>query len=212
MADFRETKIKTLSEEHSRAFQEAVIAAGGTWHSGGRAVKYLSAKFLFVDADLYLGFEVSDRDYFDSHEYKEIQFSLPTKGHVHAELMQQYAEDAKTHAEPWELWQVKGNDDVWKHCGAHPMWTSSTEYRRKPKTHIVNGVEIPDLRVSPKEGEYYYLSDPMSRILFNAHKFVNNHSDKLWVERGLAYQFTNEGKQAAILHAKAMLGMVQENV
>ena len=80
--NFRKTKIEILSEEHSKAFQEAVFAAGGWWRSAEEGVMYLSAKFLFVSADLKLGFENSDRDYFDSHENTEIQFPIPPKGDI----------------------------------------------------------------------------------------------------------------------------------
>ena len=205
MTDFRETKIKILSKEHSRAFQEAVIAAGGGWPFE-KYVKCLSAKFLFVDAVLHLGYVNSDSDYFDRHQYKEIQFPLPTTGHPHAELMAQYAEDAKTHAEPWKLWQIKGKGD-WVSCPLNPNWVVTKEYRRKPKTHIIHGVEIPDLRVSPKHGDGYYLTNTSAFKLYSCHTFVGDNTDKLWTERGLTYQHTEEGKQAAILHAKAMLGV-----
>lgn len=53
------------------------------------------------------------------------------KGHPHAALMKQYAEDAETHERPWELWEYK--DAVlktWKPCGYHPEWHSDNEYRR----------------------------------------------------------------------------------
>ena len=73
--DFRETKIKILSEEHSRAFQEAVIEAGGGWW-GDRGVRNLHTKFLFVADDLQLTY-CDTLGYFKNHEYKEIQFPLP---------------------------------------------------------------------------------------------------------------------------------------
>lgn len=75
------------------------------------------------------------------------------------------------------------------------------------KSHTVNGVEIPDLRVSPEFGEYYYLANPTLRALFTRYKFDKHSADRLWIERGLAYQDTEEGMEAAILHSKAMLGM-----
>lgn len=75
MTDFRETKIKILSEEHSRAFQEVVIAAGGGWWDG-REVRNLHAKFLYVDDDLILTYGGS-LGHFEEHDYKEIQFPLP---------------------------------------------------------------------------------------------------------------------------------------
>ena len=54
------------------------------------------------------------------------------KGHPHAALMKQYAEDAETHERPWELWEYKDADlKTWKPCGfLHPGWYPDTEYRR----------------------------------------------------------------------------------
>ena len=75
------------------------------------------------------------------------------------------------------------------------------------KTHIVNGVEIPDLRVVPEHGDSYYLVDPTVPELTSLYRFTGTVIDKIWVGRCLAYQPTEEGKQAAILHAKAMLGI-----
>ena len=54
------------------------------------------------------------------------------KGHPHAALMKQYAEDAETHERPWELWEYKDAAlKTWKPCGfLHPGWYPGTEYRR----------------------------------------------------------------------------------
>ncbi len=208
MTDFRETKIRILSEEHSRAFQEAVIAAGG----GGpfeKYVKCLSAKFLFVAAVLHLGYVNSDSDYFDRHQYKEIQFPLPTKGHPHAELMAQYAEDAKTTDKPWELYQIKTVLNIWKDIGCQFIFDSNCTYRRNPKTHIVHGVEIPDLRFTPKTYEEYYFPYPNSPALAfrtRANYAHFNAADEHRIKYGLCYEISEEGRQAAMLHAKAMLG------
>ena len=135
---------------------------------------------------------------------------MKTEGHAHAELMAQYAEDAKTSKTPWRLWEYLDKDDGWTTFRGSPDWYETSEYRRKPKTHIVNGVEIPDLRVRPEVADKYYLADPLSRTFFTALDFDGHTMAKIWVDRGLTYQRTEEGKQAAIQHAKAMLGMEQE--
>lgn len=82
-----------------------------------------------------------------------------------------------------------------------------TTQEKQEKTHVVNGVEIPDLRASPEHGDDYYLANPASSILFTSHTSDGYSMEKIWVERGLVYQDTEEGKQAAILHSKAMLGV-----
>ena len=254
MQDFRETKIKILSVEHSRAFQEAVIAAGGMWHEDGEFPYAHEQHYLYVDNDLILEWGIC-ASFFESHKYREIVFPLPVtaknvckdfdpakeysvgalgstieeegevqqaffdagiackpeqQGHVHAELMAQYAEDAKTNKTPWELWEYLDKHDGWTTFKGSPGWYETSEYRRKPKTHIVNGVEIPDLRVSPEFGEYYYLADPTESGFTTSYVFHGDGLDSLWSNRGLCYQNTEEGKQAAIQRAKAMLGLIQE--
>lgn len=53
------------------------------------------------------------------------------KGHPHAALMKQYAEDAETHERPWELWEYKHEAlKTWNPCGPHPGWYLDSEYRR----------------------------------------------------------------------------------
>lgn len=81
------------------------------------------------------------------------------------------------------------------------------EYRLKPKTHTVHGVEIPDLRFVPKRGEKYYLVEPAEPEFTRNYFATGGRYDTVWTERGLCYENTEEGKQAAILHAKAWLGI-----
>ena len=58
------------------------------------------------------------------------------KGHIHAELMKQYAEDAATHEEPWKLWECKNGDvsEDWYLLDSNPIWSPLVEYRRKVET------------------------------------------------------------------------------
>ena len=209
--DLRNTKIHIKSEEHSKVFQEAVFAAGGEWmHSGEFYRKGVNFIFLNDSLGMTLCYNAV---FFQEHDYKEIYLTLiPTKGYVHAELMTKYAEDAQTHAEPWKLWQFKVKDGVWCDCPRNPHWMVTTEYRRKPKTNIINGVEVPDLRVLPKYGDSYWCPDPTSkqyvRVFDNLGTMHDLHREESW----LCYEYTEEGKQAAILHAKAMLGFCVNNI
>lgn len=129
------------------------------------------------------------------------------QGHVHADLMALYAEDAKTTDKPWELWELFTELGTWVGVGSNPGWCEDLQYRRKPKTHIVHGVEVPDLRFEPNEGEEYYLADPTDRKFTFKYTSTNDSCDTVWAERGLCYENTEEGKKAATLHAKAMLGI-----
>lgn len=311
--DFRNTKIRIKSEEHSKAFQEAVFAAGGEWLHGGEIYRF-GVNFIFLNDSLGMTY-CDNAVYFQERDYKEIQFPFPIKvistkhkeeaqmtrkvrkdfdqakqysvdvsgcskkekkevqraffdagfpwgyggdvyrhldaakytntedggkiteycmytrsavgcnmtakefldlvyepeqqGHVHAELMAQYAEDAKTSKTPWELWQVKCDAGIWHLCKDYPRWECTREYRRKPKTKLIHGVEIPIFEFTPKAGEKYYTADVSSPEFFEQwHKSsVNNTLAQRMIERGLVYPYTEEGKQAAILHSKAMLGI-----
>ena len=307
--DFRNTKIHIKSEEHSKAIQEAVFAAGGKWQGGGEFYRE-GINFIFLNDSLSMSY-CDNAVYFEEHDYKEIQFPLPTKdvytkketqtkrkvrkdfdptkdysvnvegcsedekkevqqaffdagfpwessgrvyryldavkytntedggkiteycmyhkstvgcnmtakefldlvyepeskGHVHAELMQQYAEDAKTSKTPWRLWEFLDKEDGWTTFKGAPGWHETSVYRRKPKTHTVHGVEIPDLRVSLKSGDNFFLANPTSPELTTLYQFDGDIKDEIWVARGLAYQPTKEGEQAAILHSRVMLGI-----
>ena len=69
------------------------------------------------------------------------------KGHVHAELMAQYAEDARETDRPWERWQVglihPGSGYIT--CECHPSWQPDHAYRRKPTQVQVAGEVFDDV-------------------------------------------------------------------
>lgn len=207
MQDFRNTKLKVLSEEHSAAFQEAVFEAGGSWKFPSRtSPDYLDKLFLFVDSNLFLT-HTDDIDWFEDMEYEEIFFPEPNKGHIHAELMAQYAEDARTTDRPWELWEGKNLFNKWVPLPFTPVWETNREYRRKPKTKLIHGVEIPDISFTPAKCEMYYYPYTRSPELFGEFLCCEVDIDAHLQRQDMCYPYTDEGKEAAILHAKAMLGI-----
>lgn len=207
--------VSDCPEEMKKEVQQAFFDVGIDW-----LYKLHSCEYQNLDAGLYtnvtcFGRVTTNLMYASTtwgcnmtvKEFLGLMYEPEYVGHVHADLMRQYAEDAKTHTEPWKLWQVKDAEGTWWRCQFSPSWDASLEFRCKPKTHIVNGVEIPDLRVKPEEGEQYYLADPLSRTFFTLRQAYKNAARNDWVERGLVYPHTEEGKQAAILHSKSMLGI-----
>ena len=314
--DFRNTKIHIKSEEHSKAFQEAVFDAGGGWRHSGESYRG-GINFIFVSNSLGMTF-CDNAVFFQEHHYKEIQFPLPTKdvhakhkdrqmkrkvrtdfdpakeysvdvskcteeekkevqraffdagfpressgkvylyldaakytnteeggkiteycmyhistndcnmtakefldlvyepekqGHIHAELMAQYAEDAKTTTTPWDLWQMRINGP-WIKCEQCNMgFVENNEYRRKPKTKLIHGVEIPVFEFMPKIGEEYYTANVgLPEFFGRGHRSSRDCTfTQRMIERGLLYPPTEAGKQAAILHSKAMLGNMCES-
>lgn len=222
--DFDPTKeysvdVSGCTEEEKKEVQQGFFDADIVWRFRGAEYQFLDAaqysnKYSsggIAESLLYGGMTKGCN--MTAEEFLDLVYEPEIEGHVHAELMAQYAEDAKSTAKPWELWQVKwqvkGGVGVWVDCRSHPTWGSATEYRRKSNSHVVHGVEIPDLRVSPKCGEYYYLADPTESEFTYLYLFRGDTQDNRWAERSLTYQHTEEGKQAAILHAKAMLGMLE---
>jgi hypothetical protein len=56
------------------------------------------------------------------------------EGHKHAELMAQYAEDAKRHPKPWRLWLINTSTSAktYRECQMSDMvFRKEREYRRK---------------------------------------------------------------------------------
>jgi hypothetical protein len=76
-------------------------------------------------------------------------------------------------------------------------------------TKIVNGVEIPNISYIPEPHHYCNIPAPTcpelyKRVSCYTNKYINV---KHMITHGLCYPDTEKGKAAAILHAKAMLGI-----
>ena len=80
--------------------------------------------------------------------------------HIHAELMAQYAEDAKKYNEPWKMWR-NGNGDTWSDCTSHPYWLTTHVYRRKPRTIKIGQHEVPEpVREPLSRGQKFWVVNP----------------------------------------------------
>lgn len=206
--------VSKCTEEEKKEVQQAFFDAGFPWEHGGKTYQRLyAAMYTNMTGDGYhtdycMFGTLTDDCNMTAKEFLELVYEPENQGHVHAELMAQYAEDARSHAKPWMLWQIKREAGVWENCRRHPSWAVTTEFRRKPKTHTVNGVEIIDLRVTPELEQYYWYPDPSGEALvFRTIRKQWSASDNHRIANNICYQYSEEGKQAAILHAKAMLGI-----
>ena len=84
-------------------------------------------------------------------------------GYIHAELMAQYAEDAKQHDRPWELWQHRDHLGVWVDCTTHPGWYKDHPYRRKPQTIMIGEYEVPEPCREPlRSGQKFWAVNPFA--------------------------------------------------
>lgn len=93
--------------------------------------------------------KTNEGDDFWSHVIELKRFQLipkpgKPKGHVHAKLMKQYAEDAQRSETPWEKWEYRvydwGKDIGFQPCDKHPAWLTETQYRRKTERPTPNEV------------------------------------------------------------------------
>ncbi len=124
--------------------------------------------------------------------------------HVHAALMLQYAQDAAETDRPWERWEQQVSESGWAPLVTHPQWSRYDEYRRKPRTHIVNGFEVPEpMREAPVIGANVWLSDPVSEDFVAQLSWCANS----WRRRHLSRGLVHATKEAAIANAKAMCGV-----
>lgn len=130
------------------------------------------------------------------------------KPHKHAALMLQYAQDAAETERPWELWQCKYPFSEWEPMepikrGAffHP----EVEYRRKPLTININGIEVPEpMREKPEDGTKYYM--PMCDNEVDCSVWANSMSDTRWLNWGVCHLT----REAAELHATALLSFTKK--
>lgn len=121
-------------------------------------------------------------------------------GHIHAELMAQYATDAKQHDEPWELWQHYASG-TWVDCVRHPSWSSNSQYRRKPRLVLIGDYEVPEpCKVVLAYGQEYFVPSLTQEIPIRR-TWVNDYNDRL----ALASNLVHLDQQSAALHAKALI-------
>ena len=78
-------------------------------------------------------------------------------GHIHAAAMAEYAKDAAETDMPWERWEFSlNNERGYKPLRNHPSWDADRKYRRKAKTILINGHEVPEPSRTPLEIDDMY--------------------------------------------------------
>ena len=119
-------------------------------------------------------------------------------GHIHAAAMAEYAKDAAETDKPWERWEVSFSGGFIGVTG-HPNWSVNHEYRRKPKTILINGHEVPEpCRTPLKDGEVYWIIS-----------IVGGSTSSLWQSDGIDFGCLENGfihltKEAAEKHFNAL--------
>ena len=78
------------------------------------------------------------------------------------------------------------------------------KYRTKPRTFTVNGFEVPEpMSTPPKRGIEYFIADPTCDTYSRQPVWCNDVYDEAYLSRRICHTT----KEAAIAHAKAMLGI-----
>lgn len=120
-------------------------------------------------------------------------------GHPHAELMAQYAEDAKTSIEPWTLWELREND-IWFDLRGHPLWNSKLEYRRKRNVIKIGEYELPrPLSIKLALGQRYWFVSIGPGTGFRAHqdKWEGALADNSRLKTGLIHMHQEDAEKYA---------------
>lgn len=120
--------------------------------------------------------------------------------HVHAHLMALYAEDAKVHDEPWELWQ-HGDGSDWLNCVSHPGWRKVVLYRRKPLSFVIGDIEVPAPCKVPLELLQEYFVPNLSTTIPIRRTWLNDQNDMHALESNIVHLDI----RSAALHAKALI-------
>lgn len=150
-------------------------------------------------------------------------------GHIHAKVMAEYAEVAKTNPEPWKEFEYlcgyykDGEEvDIWEPCLADLCFRAEVKYRRKPtppKTMNIGGIVVeawPLDHMPPSGFEYYSVVVGYYNDMFDVGYFVNRVSkqDEALLYAGKVFS-TKEQAQAVAdalnkLYNDALVGWKQQ--
>lgn len=81
-----------------------------------------------------------------------------------------------------------------------------------PQYKLIHGVKVPVFQDwEPQKGCFYLTPNPTSRDYYSRALWDGCNVDRTRKDRGLVYPHSDAGDQAAILHAKAMLGIAESD-
>ena len=120
--------------------------------------------------------------------------------HIHADLMAQYALDAKKHDNPWELWEYSTSRG-WHPCTSHPSWFTDLTYRRKRRPFKIAGLFVPEpCQIALAVGQEYFVPN-VDTAGSTRRIWVNDISDRCTLESNLVHL----DQCSATVHAKALI-------
>jgi hypothetical protein len=78
---------------------------------------------------------------------------------------------------------------------------------KPPHMKLINGIEVPNVSFNPDVKEYYYYPVLEPNLYGSTFFLKGTETDEFRATNNLCYPYTPEGKEAAILHTKALLGV-----
>ena len=134
------------------------------------------------------------------------KMTMKTK-HKHADVMLEYAKDARESDTPWINWEYMHEiSNGWQPLSYNPTWNHTVIYRRKVKTIRIGEYDVPEpLRVKPNIKEKYYFVT--FKVEDNVHSYFwyNNNVDNQLLSNGVVHLT----REAAELHAKALISLTK---
>jgi hypothetical protein len=126
--------------------------------------------------------------------------------HRHADLMAQYAQDARETETPWVRWEIEDYGD-WKNCSlSTPMFNPFAKYRRKPEVIVINCIEVPvPIRVAPPVGTMIFMVDLSQPSLGRLCSWQNLPCQLHLLSLGICHLT----EKATIKHAEALLSFTK---
>jgi hypothetical protein len=130
------------------------------------------------------------------------------KPHPHAEVLRAIADGvplSEFEASPTNGWGDAS--DLYHRIGDMVRFPEKWQIRRKPQYIMVNGFKVPKpLDVMPKRDDDYYGPCFDNREFYESYSWASDSVD----DRLFARKVIHATKEAAIAHAKAMLGIDPE--
>lgn len=207
-----------VTPEQSRAVQEACCAHDIEWNGGAaKAVANTDKPYLYIRAwgKITCGSE-GEEAFLDDADFCPIEpesfiamLNNKPKGHPHAELMAQYAEDAAETKTPWERWEFfiavdEYGDGGWAICNKPITWEPQKQYRRKPNTIKVGKHEFPrPMQTMPTHStRYWYVALVDGKFEAQCIHWTSHTFDYNNLKAGLCHPTRDAAEQhAAVLNA-----------
>ena len=131
--------------------------------------------------------------------------------HPHAEVLRAIADGVPL--SEFEVKSTKDKDGYWNELQFASIIKNPAgwEIRRKPQHIMVNGFKVPKpLDVEPMDGEKVFAAWISASMGDEEDCFDSSYSPSGYCRRAIKYGIAHATKEAAIAHAKAMLGIDPE--